>query len=245
MRAKEARKVSVVAMPNRRRGRTRAQSIKEEKAVAKVRILNKLKPRTENQSDYIRTMVENDITFCSGPPGSGKGFCAIGLACEYLLNGKVSKIILTRPTIEVGNTLGLLPGTAIEKTEPYLVPMLEALKFFLGPTELEHHRKFKNIEIVPLQHMRGMTFWNSFILCDECQDCSFLQIKTCLTRFGNKSKMVMMGDTTQSDLPTHLQGGFSTCINKLQNVEGIGISTLEICDIQRSEIVKRIVERLG
>lgn len=231
-------------MANRRR-RTKAQGLKEEKELTKVRILNKLKPRTTNQSDYIRTIVENDITFCTGPAGSGKGFCAVGLACEYLLSGKVKKIVLTRPTIEVGNTLGLLPGSATEKTEPYLVPLLEALKFFLGPTELEHHRKFKTIEIVPLQHMRGMTFWNSFVICDECQDCLFLQIKTCLTRFGNNSKMVMMGDTTQSDLPVHLQGGFATCINKLQNVEGIGISKLEVSDIQRSEIVKRIVERLG
>lgn len=231
-------------MPNRRRGRTRAQSIKEEKEITKVRTVNKLKPRTTNQANYIRCMVENDITFCSGPPGSGKDFCSIGLACEYLVTGKCKKIVITRPTIEVGNTLAALPGTIFEKVFPFMVPILDTLEFFLGKTELEHHLKFKTVEVVPLQYMRGLTFWNSFVIVDECQDILRNQILCALTRLGSNSKMVLLGDENQSDLPPHTQGAFANCIAKLQNVNGIGIAKLEISDIQRSQIVKEIVQRL-
>lgn len=231
-------------MPNRRR-RTKAQGFKEEKEITKVRILNKLKPRTTNQSDYIRTIVENDITFCTGPAGAGKTWIPCGLACEYLLNEKINKIIITRPTVEVGSSLGYIPGSALEKVHSFMIPMFNALESFLGKTELEHHLKYKNIEVIPIQYMRGLTFWKSFIIIDEAQDATAIEIKTILTRIGNNSKMVVTGDLTQSDLPISSQGALATCINKLQNIDGIGMSKLEICDIQRSEIVKRIVERLG
>ncbi len=230
-------------MPNRRR-QTKAQSYKEEKEISKVRVVNKLRPRTQNQANYIRTMVENDIIFCSGPPGAGKDFCSIGLACEYLINNKYKKIVITRPTIEVGSTLSALPGTVFEKVFPFMAPILDTLEFFLGKTELEHHMKFKTIEIVPLQYMRGLTFWNSFIVVDECQDATRTQLLAALTRLGSNSKMVLLGDEHQSDLPIHAQGAFSNCMIKLQNVNGIGISKLEVSDIQRSQIVKEIVERL-
>ena len=205
---------------------------------------NKLTPRTKNQAEYIRTIVENDITFCHGPPGTGKDWCSIGIACEYLLSNKVERIIITRPTIEVGNSLAALPGDAFSKVQPFMVPMLDVLEFFLGKTELEHYLKYGIVKVIPIQHIRGLTFNNSFIIVDECQDITKIQILAILTRIGQNSKMVLLGDIDQSDLPKNLQGAFIDCINKLNNIDKIGISKLEVEDIQRSPLIKKIVEKL-
>lgn len=205
---------------------------------------NRLKPRTENQKDYIRVIAENTITFCQGLAGSGKTHIAIGMALEYLLDEKVKKIIITRPVLEAGEKIGYLPGTAEEKLHPYLLPILDEINYFISSAQYAALRLNNKIEVVPLGLMRGRNFHNSFIVADECQNASYEQLKMLLTRTGNESKMVLTGDVGQSDLSRHLQGGFIDLINTLDGLDGIGISRLEASDIVRNPIIAKILGRL-
>ena len=205
---------------------------------------NRLKPRSENQKNYIITVAENTITFCQGLAGSGKSHIAIGIALEYLLENKVSRIIITRPIVEAGEKIGYLPGSAEEKIHPYLLPMLDEINHFISPAFYASLRLNNKIEIVPLGLMRGRNFHNCFIVADECQNASYDQLKMLLTRIGQNSKMVLTGDVKQSDLSRHLQGGFLGVINTLEGVEGIGISRLESIDIVRNPIIARLLSRL-
>ena len=205
---------------------------------------NRLKPRTENQKEYIRTIAENTITFCQGLAGSGKTHIAIGMAIEYLLDEKVKKIIITRPVLEAGEKIGYLPGTAEEKLHPYLLPILDEINHFISSAQYAALRLNNKIEVVPLGLMRGRNFHNAFIVADECQNASYDQLKMLLTRTGQESKMVLTGDIGQSDLSRHLQGGFIDLIRTLEGLEGIGISQLHASDIVRNPIIAKILGRL-
>jgi phosphate starvation-inducible PhoH-like protein len=205
---------------------------------------NRLKPRTENQREYIRTVAENTITFCQGLAGSGKTHIAIGMALEYLLENKIEKIIITRPVIEAGEKIGYLPGTAEEKLHPYLLPILDEINHFISSSQCASLRLNNKIEVVPLGLMRGRNFHRSFIVADECQNASYEQLKMLLTRTGQESKMVLTGDVGQSDLNRHLQGGFLDLITTLDGLDGIGISKLDASDIVRNPIIAKILGRL-
>lgn len=205
---------------------------------------NRLKPRTENQKAYIRTIAENSITFCQGAAGSGKTHCAVGLALEYLLDEKVKKIIVTRPVVEAGEKIGYLPGKYEEKLFPYLLPIEDEINHFISPAYNASLKLNNKIEIVPLGFMRGRNFHNCFIVADECQNASYEQLKMLLTRIGNNSKMVLTGDTSQSDLSRHLQGGFYSMMEALDGIDGIGISRLDNSDIIRNPIIGKIISRL-
>lgn len=205
---------------------------------------NKLKPRSKNQSEYIRTIAENSITLCQGKPGSGKTHCAVGLALEYLLDNRVKKIIITRPVVEAGEKIGYLPGDANTKLFPYLLPIEDEINHFIGQSHNAALKLNNKIEIVPLGFMRGRNFHDSFIIADECQNASYDQLKMLLTRIGRNSKMVLTGDIQQSDLARHLQGGFYTLTNLLEGIEDIGISRLEDVDIVRHPIIAKILGRL-
>ena len=205
---------------------------------------NRLKPRTENQKEYIRTVAENVITFCQGVAGSGKSHIAVGLALEYLLDEKVKKIIITRPVVESGEKIGYLPGSAEEKLHPYLLPLLDEINYFIPAAQYANLKINNKIEIVPLGLMRGRNFHNCFIVADECQNASYDQLKMLLTRIGMNSKMVVTGDTSQSDLHRHMQGGFYNMINTLDGIEGIGIAKLTSFDIVRNPIIGKIIQRL-
>ena len=205
---------------------------------------NRLKPRSINQKEYIRSVAENVITFCQGVPGSGKTHIAVGMALEYLIDNKVEKIVITRPVVEAGERLGFLPGTAEEKLHPYLLPLFDEINYFL---HMQHYAKLKvgrQIEIVPLGLMRGRTFNNAFVVADECQNASYDQLKMLLTRIGTDSKMVLTGDTAQSDLERVRQGGFLELMKRLNGIEGIGISELHANDIVRNPIISSIISRL-
>ena len=204
---------------------------------------NKLKPRTINQKNYIRTIAENTITFCKGVPGSGKTHIAIGMALEYLLSDKVEKIIITRPVVEAGERLGFLPGTAEEKLHPYLLPILDEINYFIHMPQYSKLKVARKLEVVPLALMRGRSFHNSFVVADECQNASYAQIKMLLTRIGMDSKMALTGDLGQSDLK-YEQGGFSSIIDLLQGVNSIGFCELDGKDIVRNPIIADIVDRL-
>lgn len=205
---------------------------------------NRLKPRTDNQKEYIRTIAENTITFCQGLAGSGKTHIAIGMAIEYLLEEKISKIIITRPVLEAGEKIGYLPGTAEEKLHPYLLPILDEIHHFISLAQYASLKLNNKIEVVPLGLMRGRNFHNAFIVADECQNASYDQLKMLLTRIGQNSKMVLTGDIGQSDLTRHLQGGFIDLIHALDGIEGIGLSQLHSCDIVRNPIIAKILGRL-
>jgi phosphate starvation-inducible PhoH-like protein len=205
---------------------------------------NRLKPRSENQKDYIRTIAENTITFCQGLAGSGKTHIAIGMALEYLLDNKVSRIIITRPVLEAGEKIGYLPGTAEEKLHPYLLPIIDEIHHFIPIAHYASLKLNNKIEVVPLGLMRGRNFHNCFIVADECQNASYEQLKMLLTRVGTESKLVLTGDVGQSDLNRHLQGGFINMINILDGIDGIGNCRLESSDIVRNPIIAKILARL-
>jgi|TARA_R110001583_G_scaffold115630_1_gene266170 phosphate starvation-inducible PhoH-like protein len=203
----------------------------------------KLKPKTENQTDYIEYMSENDITFCSGPAGSGKTAVAVGLACEYFLENKVEKIILTRPVVESGRGLGYLPGSLNEKIAPYLVPVVEEIKLYLGRDTYNSARSINAIEMCPLEYMRGRNFHNTFMILDEAQNATYEQIKMFLTRIGMGSKAVINGDVGQTDL-RGCDGGLDSCMDRLEGIDGVAICELTTDDIVRNGIISRILSRL-
>jgi phosphate starvation-inducible PhoH-like protein len=205
---------------------------------------NRLKPRTENQKEYIRTIAENTITFCQGVAGSGKTHIAIGMALEYLLDDKIKKIIITRPVVESGEKIGYLPGTAEEKLHPYLLPILDEINHFIPMSHYATLKLNNKIEVVPLGLMRGRNFHNSFIVADECQNATYDQLKMLLTRIGINSKMILTGDVGQSDLHHHVRGGFYDLTKALDNIPNIGISELNNTDIVRNPIIGSILNAL-
>jgi phosphate starvation-inducible PhoH-like protein len=205
---------------------------------------NKLKPRSKNQSEYIRTIAENIITFCQGVAGSGKTHIAIGMALEYLLEHKVERIIITRPVVEAGEKIGFLPGTAEEKIHPYLLPILDEINHFISIQTYTKLKVTNRIEVVPLGLMRGRSFHRCFIVADECQNASYDQLKMLLTRIGLDSKMVLTGDVAQSDLQKHQRGGFADMIKVLGGLNNLGFTQLYFSDIVRNAIIGDIINRL-
>ena len=189
-------------------------------------------------------MSENDVTFCSGPAGSGKTAVSVGLACEYILNHKVEKIVITRPVVESGRGIGFLPGTLIEKVHPYMVPIIEEMKLYLGTETFNTMRSTNEIEICPLEYMRGRNFHSTFMILDEAQNATFEQIKMFLTRIGIGSKAIINGDLDQTDLKGDAFGGLSSCMGSLDNLEGVGICKLDHSDIVRNDIIAKILKRL-
>ena len=203
-----------------------------------------LRPKTRNQETYMQSINKSDVTFCSGPAGSGKTSVSVGMACEYLIEKKVDKIIITRPVVESGRGLGHLPGTLVEKINPYLIPILEEMNQYLTKNTVETYRSSDIIELCPLEYMRGRNFHNCFMILDEAQNATFEQIKMFITRIGKDSKAVINGDLRQSDLGKH-QGGLKTCMDKLSEVSGVGVCKLDYSDIVRSGIVSKILMTLN
>ena len=213
---------------------------KQQKECARKR----LRPKTKNQEEYIRGMSESAITFCCGPAGSGKTAVAVGLACEYLLEQKVEKIIVTRPVVESGRGLGFLPGSLTEKIQPYLVPVVEEMKLYLSPETYHAYRAMNTIEMCPLEYMRGRNFHNSFMILDEAQNATYEQIKMFLTRIGKSSKAVINGDIGQTDLRSGVDGGLSSCMDRLEGIDGVAMCELDSSDIVRNDIISKILARL-
>jgi phosphate starvation-inducible PhoH-like protein len=206
-------------------------------------VRKKLKPKTENQQDYIIEMSESDVTFCSGPAGSGKTAVAVGMACEYILSDRVEKIVITRPVVESGRGIGFLPGSLNEKVHPYMVPIIEEMKLYLGMETYNSMRTTNTIEICPLEYMRGRNFHNTFMILDEAQNATFEQIKMFMTRIGIGSKAVINGDLDQTDLRGE-SGGLLQCMDSLDSLNGVGICYLTNEDIVRNGIISKILERL-
>jgi phosphate starvation-inducible PhoH-like protein len=202
----------------------------------------KIKPLTENQRLYIRMIEENDIVFAVGPAGTGKTFLAVAMAVKYLREGKIERIILTRPAVEAGESLGYLPGTYEEKVYPYLIPLYDALFSMIPYDRVKRMMEARIVEVAPLAYMRGRTLSDAFIILDEAQNTKAVQMKMFLTRIGPRSKVVITGDVTQIDLPKHEKSGLTEAINILQGIEGIEFVFFDKEDVSRHRIVKSIIE---
>jgi phosphate starvation-inducible PhoH-like protein len=203
----------------------------------------KIAPKTFGQRKFVSAVYKNSITFIIGPAGTGKTYLSVALAVRYLLNGFVSRIILTRPVIEAGEKLGFLPGDIQQKVDPYFRPIYDALYDFLGQEKTYRFLANKTIEIAPLAYMRGRTLNNAFIILDEAQNTTFSQMKMFLTRLGEGSKMVITGDVTQSDLlPSQGEDGLAAASKILKNVEGIAFVYLTSKDVVRHELVQKIID---
>lgn len=203
---------------------------------------NVLVAKTENQKEYIRSIIENDITFCTGPSGTGKSFIAAGIAAEHLLKDQIETIIVTRPLVCTGKDIGSLPGELGDKIKPYLQPMEENLKYFLGRDKFGLYYNTRRIRFEPLETMRGSTFHNSYMILDEAQNCTLEQIKMFITRMGEHSKVMINGDTKQTDL--YDTNGLNYCLSKLKGINHIGICGLDYHDIQRNGILGAVLHAL-
>ena len=202
----------------------------------------KIKPKTTNQKKMVFAAMNNDMLFVTGPAGTGKTYISVALAVRALKNKEVKKIIITKPAVEAGESLGFLPGDMQEKIDPYLRPIYDALDDMLPPEKLRYYQENRIIEIAPLAYMRGRTLHNAFILLDEAQNTTAMQIKMFLTRMGPNSKMIVTGDISQVDLPDHQQSGLMHSLEILKNIKEIGSIELGPQDVVRHKIVKKIIE---
>mgnify|MGYP004575197095 FL=1 len=200
-----------------------------------------VQPKTLGQKKYVDLIKSNDITFGIGPAGTGKTYLAVAMAVRAFKNDEVSRIILTRPAVEAGESLGFLPGDMRDKVDPYLRPLYDALFDMLGPDRFNKYLEKGLIEVAPLAFMRGRTLDNAFIILDEAQNTTPEQMKMFLTRLGFGSKAVVTGDITQTDLPNNKKSGLLQATKILKNVSGIGSMELTEKDVVRHELVQRII----
>lgn len=210
-------------------------------SIETLQVGREIRPRTEGQARYVESIRKNDVVFACGPAGTGKTYLAVAMAVEALKNSLVRKIILVRPAVEAGESLGFLPGDLQAKINPYLRPLMDAINEMIGYDQAQQLIQRDVIEVCPLAYMRGRTLNEAFIILDEAQNTTIAQMKMFLTRMGNASKIVVSGDPTQVDLPTRTQSGLIDGLKRLASINGIGIVKLTGKDIVRHRLVTDIV----
>lgn len=203
---------------------------------------DKIKVKNAKQDEYYQKNLKNDIVFAIGPAGTGKTFLAVAMALDALKRNEVARIILTRPAVEAGESLGFLPGDLNEKIDPYLRPLTDALQYMLSPEKLKSLKERNIIEINPLAYMRGRTLNNAFIILDEAQNTTTSQMKMFLTRLGNNSKAIITGDITQIDLPKKNTSGLIEADKILKNIEGIDFVYFTNKEVVRHRLVAEIIK---
>lgn len=200
-----------------------------------------IQPRSPAQADYMTKLASTDMVFGVGPAGTGKTYLAVAMAVAKMLSGEVDRIILSRPAVEAGENLGFLPGDLKEKVDPYLRPLYDALYDMLPVEQVETRMESNQIEIAPLAYMRGRTLSNAFVILDEAQNTSTMQMKMFLTRFGENSRMAICGDPSQVDLPNGSPSGLAHALGILKRVKGIAVTEFTAKDVVRHALVSRIV----
>lgn len=212
-----------------------------EGVLARTRRGEEIRAKTLPQLQYIQAVNTHDLTFCIGPAGTGKTYLAAVLAVQALLNEQYERLILTRPAVEAGEKLGFLPGDLQQKINPYLRPLYDALYEFIDAEKIPSLMERGVIEVAPLAYMRGRTLNNAFVIVDEAQNTTPAQMKMVLTRLGFRSRMVVTGDITQTDLPAHQPSGLAIAQKILQSVKGIAFCHLSKSDVVRHSLVEKIV----
>jgi phosphate starvation-inducible PhoH-like protein len=202
----------------------------------------KIKAKTINQRKLVQAVNENDMVFAVGPAGTGKTYTAVALAVRALKAKEVKRIILSRPAVEAGENLGFLPGDLKEKLDPYLMPLYDALRDMIPPEKLADMMEYGVIEIAPLAFMRGRTLDKAFVILDEAQNATVMQMKMFLTRMGQTANFVITGDMSQIDLPKKQKSGLTYALDALNDVEGIGVVRLNQHDVIRHPLVKKIID---
>jgi phosphate starvation-inducible PhoH-like protein len=200
-----------------------------------------VRPRTAGQSRYVAAIRDHDLVFCVGPAGTGKTYLAVAMAVQALKQEIIRKIVLVRPAVEAGESLGYLPGDLQAKINPYLRPLLDALREMMDYDQIKRYTEQDLIEMIPLAYMRGRTLNDAFVILDEAQNTTVAQMKMFLTRMGLGTKMVVSGDTTQVDLPNHTRSGLTDALHRLEGIKGFTQVTLHNEDIVRHRLVQEIV----
>ena len=198
-------------------------------------------PRTAAQARYLDSMNTEPLVFGLGPAGTGKTFLAVAHGAGMLMRGEVDRLVITRPAVEAGERLGFLPGDLTEKVDPYMAPIWEALTDILGADQMRRRRDRGEIEVAPIAFMRGRTLSHCFVICDEAQNATRLQMKMVLTRLGEGSRMAVTGDPSQVDLPRAADSGLAHAVGLLEGVEGVAVARFTAADVVRHPLVERIV----
>jgi phosphate starvation-inducible PhoH-like protein len=199
-------------------------------------------PKTKAQASYLEALAANELVFGIGPAGTGKTFLAVAYGASLLLRGEVDRLVVCRPAVEAGERLGFLPGDMNEKVDPYLAPIWEALSDLMGAEALRRRRDRNEIEVAPIAFMRGRTLAHAFVIVDEAQNTSRLQMKMVLTRLGEGARMAVTGDPSQVDLLNRSDSGLSHAVSILEGVKGVAVSRFESSDVVRHPLVERIVK---
>ena len=215
------------------------------KVLARAHSGKAISPKTEGQRSFIEAMEKKTIVFAVGPAGTGKTYLAVAYAVSMLKKGEIHRIILTRPAVEAGESLGFLPGDLKEKVDPYLRPLYDALHDLMGAETTEKLIEKGTIEIAPLAYMRGRTLDDAVIILDEAQNTTPAQMKMFLTRLGFQSRMIITGDVTQVDLPKSQRSGLMDAVGLLKGIEDIGVLQLSSDDVVRHPLVQKIIDRYG
>jgi phosphate starvation-inducible PhoH-like protein len=207
-----------------------------------VQVGREIRPRTPGQAGYVEAIRSHDVVFAVGPAGTGKTYLAVAMAVEALKHQAIRKIVLVRPAVEAGESLGFLPGDLSAKINPYLRPLLDAINEMMGFDQAQRLIQQDVIEVAPLAYMRGRTLNQAFIILDEAQNTTISQMKMFLTRMGTDSKIVVSGDPTQTDLPSHQRSGLDDALHRLRKIAGVKVVELTQGDIVRHRLVQQIVE---
>lgn len=201
----------------------------------------RIRPRPGGQTRYVKAIEEHDLVFCVGPAGTGKTYLAVAMAVAALKKEQIRKIVLVRPAVEAGESLGFLPGDMHAKINPYLRPLLDALREMMDYDQVKRYTDQDVIEVIPLAYMRGRTLNDAFIILDEAQNTTVSQMKMFLTRMGTGSKIVVSGDATQVDLPPHTRSGLADAMDRLKGIPGLAMIRLSNADIVRNRLVQEVV----
>lgn len=231
-----------------KKSKTKDKVTKEVEEVKQLPTIS-VKPITYSQKRFLYAISQNDITVCSGKAGSGRTHISVGIALQKLFHGEIKRIIITRPAVYEGKGQGFLPGDISSKMAPFLMPIYDELKEFISGDLLatmvgmSNYDESPQIEIVPLEFMRGRSLKHSYVLIDECQNCTYSQLRMLVTRIGKGSKLIFNGDITQCDLPD--KTGFPTFMDKLKDVSGVGVVEMDDADIVRHPIIEKVITALG